>query len=270
MSDRLASLADEAARLGHGFSGRYSLGVHDFVRGEHRLVGPDDWFPTASTIKLPIHSALAEGIAQGRIDPDELVTAQLADWVSGSGVLKDLELPVTVRLGDAATLMIIVSDNVATNLVIERLGVDAVNDFFGRMGFGDGLRLIRPIVDVEEGVDLFAQARPSTFLDYLVALHDGVVPNHEYTLAAARRQHYRDQMARHLPMDPYLPGSLVVANKTGSDRGVRVDVGLVAGEGRDFAFVMMTEGSSDQGFRHDHEGERLIGDVCRRAYDLLG
>lgn len=266
---RLTTLQADVANLGQEFTGRYAVGVHDFVRGERVVLGPDEWFPTASVIKLPIHSVVAEAMERGEIEPHEVLEARPEDWVSGSGVLKDLALPMPIRLVDAATLMIVVSDNVATNLIIRRLGVDAINARLAAFGFGSGLRLLRPIVDVASGVDLFAEAQPAVLLDYMVALGEEKLPGSKRTVQAALHQHYRDQMARDLPFDPYEPGPLSVANKTGSDRGVRNDAGIVEGNGRHFAFVMMTQGSSDVGYRRDHEGESLIGRVCRRVYDLL-
>ncbi len=83
---------------------------------------------TASTIKLPILCALSANIAAGRLKWDDRVTLRDADKVSGSGVLTDFSAGTSLSLRELSNLMIMVSDNTATNLVLDKLTADAVND----------------------------------------------------------------------------------------------------------------------------------------------
>jgi beta-lactamase class A len=100
---------------------------------------------TASTIKLPILCGLAAEVAAGRARWDEPVTYRAQDRVSGSGVLQEFTPGTALSLRDLAALMIVVSDNTATNLVLDRIGADRVNDALDTLGFTStrSLRKIR-------------------------------------------------------------------------------------------------------------------------------
>jgi beta-lactamase class A len=87
---------------------------------EHRAL------PSASLIKLPILAAFWDAVEAGRLDPAERVSVPAQARVEGGGVLKALAPGLQPTWSDLATLMITVSDNVATNLVIDRLGMDAI------------------------------------------------------------------------------------------------------------------------------------------------
>lgn len=264
---RLSALDGEIGALAADFSGRYGVAVVDFVRGERFSLGADERFPTASLIKLPIHSVYAAAVAAGDEDADACVQAMPADAIGG-GVLADLDLPARLRLRDLAALMLTVSDNFATNLVIRRLGIGRINAWLAEQGLGDGIRLFRELVADSEPATPLAEATPAAVVQYLTGLRERRYAGADITLAKALRQQHRGQMGRHLPLDG--PGAVALANKPGSDGGIRCDAGLVSGNGREYAFCMMTADSADRGFAQGHEGEILIGHACRLVYDRLG
>lgn len=90
--------------------------------------------PSASLIKVPILAELFRRVEEESLSLDDTVTVRLEDQVPGSGVLKDLTPNTRYALRDVATLMITVSDNTATNLLIDYLGVPAVNTLIRRLG----------------------------------------------------------------------------------------------------------------------------------------
>ena len=82
---------------------------------------------TASTIKLPVLVEIYAQASEGKLKLDEELVMRQADMVSGSGVLRELSAGTKLKLRDIGNLMIVVSDNTATNMLIERIGADTVN-----------------------------------------------------------------------------------------------------------------------------------------------
>ncbi len=270
-SGALARAREGVLRHADGFPGVWTWAAEDLRTGARAAAGDDGWFPTASAAKLPIHSALALAVSRGRVAWEEPVTVAREAAVGGSGVLACLSMPLTLPLEDLAALMLVVSDNTATNAVIDRIGLEAIDAAFSEFGLADGLVVRRKIQDGPViGEDVFARARAETLLRYLRLLADGRLPGAERTLRTARAQQHRSQMPRLLPLDGDGPDALLVANKPGSDSGTRADFGLVEGMGRRFAFVMMVRDCADRGFAYDHPAERLIGECCRVTFDALG
>src|SRR5689334_22932764 len=122
-------LSGRIAGLTKFFPGTVVLYARNLRTGQDFGVGPDTRVRTASTIKLPILCALESLVAAGQVKWDERIIVKPEDKVSGSGVLGSLAdgTDLTVRI--IATLMIIVSDNTATNLILNRISADAVNDY---------------------------------------------------------------------------------------------------------------------------------------------
>lgn len=250
--------------------GQWAYGACDLETGERALLGETErLFPTASVVKLPFHSALGVLAARGSLRFDEPVTVTQEDMVFGSGILQHLTLPITLSLADLAVLMVIVSDNAATNALIRHVGIDTVHRTFQEMGIGDDVILRRPIRDEHAEDDLFGLARPRALLDYLVDLVELRLPGSERTLDVASRQQHRALMAHDLPLQTEGPSRLLVANKTGSDDGVRCDIGIVRGLDRAFAFVMMVDGCPDRSYPPVHPAELAIGEAARITFDAL-
>ena len=147
-------LADRIAALTSNFQGTVVLYARNLRTGSEFGLKPDARVRTASTIKLPILCALESLVAQGKVGWDERVALRPEDKVTGSGVLASFADGTDLTLRNLATLMIIVSDNTATNLVLDRISADAVNDYLDSIGLkttrsnrkvrGDGAQLNAP------------------------------------------------------------------------------------------------------------------------------
>ena len=94
-------------------------------------------YPTASVIKLPILVALYRKAIEGKLDLDERMTPRPEHYMTGTGVLNDLSRDVALPLRDLARLMIVVSDNVATNLIIDLVGRAYINEAMQEYGLKD-------------------------------------------------------------------------------------------------------------------------------------
>lgn len=212
-------------------------------------------FPPASTIKLPILcAALAAGAPL-----DTPLTLLAAHQVPGTGVLKDLTPGLTLSLRDAAMLMTTVSDNAATNLVLDFLGVAAVNDFLSREGF-PATRLYRKIWS---GPGPLANATPEDLgrLMYRLARREILTPD-----ACATALDMLSRQQDHWMLPRYLPEEARVYNKTGMVQGVRADFGLVEAPGGAHAICVMAKGCTDDRYHPENAVEAAMGRLSLAVY----
>jgi len=128
------ALADRVAALTKPFKGTVVFYAKNLKTGKDFGVGADTKVKTASTIKLPILCTLESLVAQGRVRWDEHIVLKPEDKVTGSGVLGSLADGTELTVRNLAILMIIVSDNTATNLILDRITADSVNEYLDSIG----------------------------------------------------------------------------------------------------------------------------------------
>jgi beta-lactamase class A len=185
----------------------------------------DEVFPSASVIKLPLVMALYADAARGLVDLDERI--EVGEPVDGSGVLRHLGDLGPLSLRDLAMLAMIVSDNTATNRLIERFGVDRVNERLREWGC-PRTRLARKMYDFEAakaGKENVMTARETASL--LARLLSGECedpPTSETVLKILDECQDRTMLRR------YLPYGAKVAHKTGTLDESRNDAAIVQGE----------------------------------------
>ena len=212
--DRLRSLPGEAA----AFAG-------DAEGSELFCERADEPFPSASVIKLPLVMALYADAARGRVDLEERVA--VGDRVDGSGVLRHLHDVDMLSLRDLAMLAIIVSDNTATNRLIERFGVARVNERMSEWGCARS-ELARKMYDFDaakRGHENVMTARETVGL--LVRLFCGECEDRatsDAVLALLAQCQDRTMLRR------YLPYGAKVAHKTGTLDESRNDAAIVSGD----------------------------------------
>ena len=232
--------------------------------------------PSASLIKLPLLLTALEGVAGGTLDLNERIPVGRRDQVGGSGVLRTLRPGLGPTLHDLLTLMIVVSDNTATNLVIDRVGQGAVNTFCQQHGlYETGLVGKLQLPETEQNEAQRRGERNHTCAADVLGLFLGLVRGDllppketEQALSILKQQQYTEAFARYLPTDPELDTpSVQVASKSGCLRGVWHDAGIVFQDDKPlYALVVMTEGSKDQRFHPEQEGVMLIAEVSGRVY----
>src|SRR5579871_3390280 len=105
------------------FHGDIAVAARNFTTGETYGLGADRRVKTASTIKVAIMVEAFSQIKEGKLHLDDAITMQASDHVPGSGILQDFQGGLKLTLEDAITLMIVESDNTATNLVIDKVGI---------------------------------------------------------------------------------------------------------------------------------------------------
>lgn len=274
----LSSLHSRLLAIGERYSGKWTYALTDLTSGEHIGWDEDDVMPTASLIKVPILVALYQAAHEGRVSLDDRITYREEHQCLGSGVLQRLSPGVELSVRDTAVLMIIISDNVATNMVIDTVGLDYINEQQRRLGL-EQTTLFRRLGDAKGGLDARKQsvstAREMTRLLELIARHEAVSPEaSEDMLRIMRRQDYRHELTRLLPWNELnmLPDHKQnwVAEKGGSFiNGVRTSGVIVHGERGSFVMASFCEGGTGPGTGREAEGNVLDGELGYAAWKAL-
>ena len=277
------SLADRLSARVRGFEGTVSLYAKNLATGEDVGLSPDRRVRTASTIKLPILCALESLVARGTVRWDEPLVVRHADKVTGTGVVADLEDGTAISVRNAATLMIIVSDNTATNLILDRISADAVNDFLDTLGLPQtrSMRKVRgdgPVLAETSGWSRAGRleenqpfglgaSTPREMVTLLERLHRGEVVSPAASadvIGILKRQQYKDGIGRHSP------DGEEVASKSGSLDALRSDVGIAYTAGGPVAMAITVDDLPRVDYSPDNEGSRLISDLARLIVSGLG
>src|SRR5712692_4198713 len=188
----------------HNLDGVLGVAILDLTTGQKYLLHADEVLPTASSIKIAILAELYRQAQQGKIKLGDLYTLQSSDLVSGSGIAGALTPGVTrLTLRDVAALMISVSDNSATNVIIDRIGMENVNTLLDSLGLTH-TRLRRKMMDVKAAAEGRENiATPREMVTLLEALYRGKVLNKQltddfFTLLSVHKESY---IPRELPED---------------------------------------------------------------------
>jgi len=279
MSDRRQALEAQLDALSAGFSGAFALYAKNLGTGETIERRADETFPTASTIKVFVLLELMRRVQQGAFSLDQHVPILAAQQVGGSGVLKDLSAGLSMSLRDVATLMIVLSDNTATNVLIDLLGLEAINNTIAGMGLRTTRLLNR--VDFERiGSDVtkFAVTTAREFGDALEQVANGTFLDQsscDTVLDIMRRQQYLDLLPRYLSYNPYardlgLAQDLWIANKTGFFMGVRCETAVIAFGGVKLVVAALTKDGKELGFNAENENAVLLGHAGQALYEYFG
>jgi beta-lactamase class A len=274
--------APRIGALEAAFSGRLGFHAVRLEDGESVELRADERFPTASVIKVALCCAVLDLVVRG--DADFRQTVRLPPpqrRVPGGGVLKQLELD-SLSLKDAIELTVTLSDNVATNALLEVCGTDRVNGYLAGIGLAQ-TRILGPVdfarigAGLEGGIGV-STPREQTQLFSAVAQERILTPDLcRYLVGVLARQHYQDQIPRWIPWNPYAQyhgrsQPLTVANKTGELDGIRADAGLLVHEERgSVALAVFTDGALDLRESVDVEGSLAVAECAAAiAARLLG
>lgn len=233
--------------------------------------------PTASCIKLPMLVALYDKAERGEIDLTAPVVLEAKEQVGGSGVLKHLTAGASLSLRDYAALMIILSDNTATNVVADAIGVDFVNEKMRELGLEN--TTLKTRIDFEAIGSDVRNLSESTVADFAILL-EGIAKGTLVSTAASAaikdimsRQHYLDLLPRFLPYNPYaadLGGAadLAVSGKTGFFPGFRADTIIVDAGEQQIIMAAFVYGD-DQSFLPENAIARFMGELGLAAFKEL-
>ena len=262
------------------FSGDLAVALHDFRTGEAYAYNAATPMRAASLIKVPLLVHALHKVARAELRLEQRLMLQAEAQVGGSGVLHRFQAGIEPSLHDLLTLMIIVSDNTATNLIIELLGLEAANTFITNIGMRQ-TRLVGKL-QVPEAEQNAAQRRgernTTTAADMLLLLlgleRGDLLPpaQSETALTILKQQQFTEALARYLPTDAELNSRPVtVASKSGCLRGLWHDAALVCDQHAQplYALIIMTENAQDQSYSWEQEGMMLIAKLSAYIYRHL-
>ncbi len=253
--------------------GDVAVAVKHLKTGESYEYQADRTMPTASLIKFPVMAAAYDAVEKKKLSLDERIELKAEEKVQGSGILTEHFSPgTTISLRDAIQLMIVFSDNTATNLVLEKLGLPATNEYTASLDcpetrinakvfrtdtsiaperskqFGLGSTTARDMVKLCEllyGRKLVSENASEKMLDHLFACAD------------------KQKVPRSLPEGTR------VAHKTGSVSQTRTDAGIMETPGGPIAFCILTTNNKDQRWTDDNEGDRLCAELGSAIYQYF-
>jgi beta-lactamase class A len=267
-----SSLEARLAPLAKAHKGKVAIAVKHLDTGESCYLNADEPMPTASLIKVAVMIEAYQQADEGKFKLTDKVTLHDGDKVPGSGILSQyFSDGASFSVRDAVRLMMAVSDNTATNLVLDKTGIAEVNKRMEAMGYpntkinakvfrgsttsvdpertkkyGLGSTTAREMADIMETIQATDTFRPAI---------------KQCMLSHLRSNSDKDKFPRFLP-----PGT-VVAHKDGSVNDARTDAGLIHTPGGIVAVCVLTNDNADKTWRQENAGNELCAKVAKEVYD---
>ena len=264
------------------FKGTIGVSARNLLTGEEINIKADLRFPTASTIKTAIMLEVYHQAAQGRLRLDAPVTLQDRDKVGGSGALNGLHDGLALTLRDLVHLMIVLSDNTATNMLVAHVGTKNVDERLVAYGlqdtklfrptFRDGRPDVYPELEKEFGLGM---TTPRDMAKMMAFIAEGRAVNPEASaamFATLRKQQDRAMIPRLLPDD------LEIGNKTGTDEEkaaaaggvhhhVRADAAIVTGKNLKYVIAIYTRDVEDTRWTVENDAVTTGARISKLVYD---
>jgi beta-lactamase class A len=262
--------------------GDIALFAENLKTHETVAILPDTPVQTASVIKLAILYEALEQVRSGKAHFDDKITLTAADQVAGSGVLLFFDAPLSLTLKDVLTMMIVMSDNSATNLVIDHLGIENIDARISKLGLKDTYLYKKVFMPAPAGTVMPADqkkfglgkttaremARVMTkIVRCELAEPDGQTQADDVKLCQVALkmlhvQFYRNAIPRYLEG---MPGATSdsIANKTGSLDAVRNDVAAISTKNGMVIVSAFVFNNKDRSWGAEQEGELTIAKLAR-------
>jgi beta-lactamase class A len=267
--------------------GKIAVYAEDLTTGKTVAIDADTPVQTASVIKLTVLYEALQQIREGKAHFEDKITLTHDDQVSGSGILPLFDTPQTLTFKDVLTLMIVVSDNTATNLAIDHLGLKNIDDRIVSLGlkntwlykkvykppvgpmpadqkvFGLGKTTAREMASVMKrfvACDLNPPGSTSapTAADHALC---------DVAMHMLKNQFYRNSIPRYLETLDTTEGDSSIGNKTGALDAVRNDVGVVFTKHGPVIISEFTYENHDQSWTPDNEGEVVMAKMAKQIVD---
>ncbi len=271
--------------LSKEFDGKIGLYAKNLKTDEVISVNADSLFPTASVIKLPILIALFKKFKSNEITPESLIVIKDSTKVGGAGILQFFNNDVQIKVIDAATLMIILSDNTATNAIIDLLGnthdqkLDFVNTTMETLGIKN-TKLLNKVFSFATKKNTpeakrfglgFSSPNDMGKLLEMIYKHQVIDSFYsEWIIKIMLNQQDESMIRKLLPYYELKGGeSIKVANKTGAIERSRIDVGIVYAPKCDFVIAIFADESKDTRWTYDNKAENAVAKAAKMVYNYF-
>lgn len=271
MTDPRLTLEERIEAELKSYDGTMGLYIDD-LKGNVITRFPDEKFETASTIKVYILAALFDAIGQGKASLKDMLTCEERFWIDGSGILGSLEVGTTLSVKNVATLMIIVSDNIATNMLIDYLGIDNINACIQKLGCKD--TVLHNVLDFAKYHQL-GTTTPRDYASMFVRIQNRTLVSPEASeqmWQILSQQHYNSMIVKSLSQfyvdsDNYDEQLFWFASKSGSMNACRNDGGIITTPYGSYVIVMLNKDFSDKQYYPDHPATVFGSRVSRLIFD---
>lgn len=271
MTDPRLTLEERIEAELKSYDGTMGLYMDD-LKGNVITRFPDEPFETASTIKVYILAALFDAIEQGKASLKDMLTCEERFWIDGSGILGSLEVGTTLSVKNVATLMIIVSDNIATNMLIDYLGIDSINACIQKLGCKD--TKLHNVLDFAKYHQL-GTTTPRDYASMFVRIANRTLVSPEASQQMweiLSQQHYNSMIVKSLPQfyvdpDNYDEQLFWFASKSGSMNACRNDGGIITTPYGSYVIVMLNMDFSDKQYYPEHPATVFGSRVSRLIFD---
>ena len=268
-----ADLASQIQPLIDDFDGEVAVVIKQLDTGEEFEYRATEPMPTASLIKLPLMVAAFQDVADGKLELAKPITLQAEDKVPGSGILTEHFSPGAVlSLDNVIHLMITYSDNTATNLVIDQVGLPRTAELMKTLGCDETVlnskvyRRDTSIFPERSQKYGLGSTTAKEIVSLLEKLHAGTLVSPEAS----------EQMLAHLracddntKLRRFLPAGTRTANKTGAVSDTRCDAALVESPAGPLAMCVLATNIEDRSWNSDNAAEVLCGKIGKAAYDYF-
>ncbi len=271
---RADGLADRLAPLAAGYQGKVAIAVKRLKTGESFYLNADVTMTTASLIKLPVMIETYTQAAEGKVKLGDPVTLRKDNMVQGSGILTShFSEGATFSLRDAVRLMIVFSDNTATNLVLDKIGIASTGERMEKLGLPNTKihakvfkreTSIAPERSKKYGLGSTTAREMVVLIGKLYKSELGSPEATQEMLDHLKKCEDKDKFPR------FLPAKIVVAHKTGSVNDARTDAGLIyLAKDDPVALCVLTNENTDKSWRSDNSGNLLCAKVAKAVYDYF-
>jgi beta-lactamase class A len=262
------------APLARAHKGRVAIAVKNLETGASYYLNADEVMPTASLIKVAVMIEAYQQADEGKLKLSDTITLRDADKVPGSGILREhFSAGATFSLRDAVRLMMAFSDNTATNLVLDRVGLASVNRRMADWGFphtrihhksyhGETTS-IDPEGTRRYGLGATTACEMARLMEELQTGVRNRPAIEQVLLGHLRRNRDRDKFPRLLP-----PGTLLM-HKDGSLEQVRTDAGIMYTPGGVVVLCVLTADNEDRRWCPENAGNLLCARVAKEVYDCF-
>jgi beta-lactamase class A len=263
------SLEARIAPLIEHHKGKVAVAVKHLEKGEAFVYHENEPMTTASLIKFPVMVEAYRQAGEGKVDLKKVITLEKSDQVPGSGILTQLSPGLTLSLRDAVHLMIALSDNTATNLVLDEIGIGSTAATMERLGYPN-TKIHSKVFRRDSSV--FPERSKqfglgSTTASEMVRLCEALFKNELVSPEAckAMTEHLKN-CDDHDKFPRFLPSGTKVAFKTGSLDAARTAAGIIFSKGGPIAVCVLSSENEDHRWVPDNAGNLLCAEVAREAF----
>jgi beta-lactamase class A len=257
------------------FSGKVWIYAKNLDTGKDYSLRGDEQVRTASTIKVPIMAETFRQVAEGKVKWNDEIVLTKEKKQGGSGILFEFSDNTKIDLKTAVHLMIVVSDNTATNLVLDKITADSVNDYMDTLGLLQ-TRSMRKIggggeskvfADPQNKLFGLGVSSPKNMVKLLEMLERGEIVSREASgemINILKRQQLKDGIGRGLP------DTIPSASKSGALDRLRADVGIVYTRRGRIAMAITTDDMMEVTYTQENPGLKMIWKLSQILQDGLG